>query len=167
MGIFGHSDNNLLVAPSLDSLQEKQRTCKKYVEEHNLRFSTNINPIKCKTECIAFLFKERNLDPLVLCGDRLPGVGGGIHLGNHLSNKKEGMRHDIKVKQANYISKNIDINQEFIFSHPLTKVTINLIFNFHFNGSPLWNLFSREAVMLENSWHTLFKVMVQWKFVVI
>ena len=159
MGIFGYSDDNLLVAPSLDSLQEMLRTCEKYAEEHNLKFSTNINPVKCKTKCIAFLFKERELDPLVLCGDPLPWVGGGVHLGNHLSNKTEGMRHDIKVKRANFISKNIDLNQEFSFSHPLTKVKMNLIFNFHFTGSPLWDLFSREAVMLENSWNTSVKVM--------
>ena len=95
----------------------------------------------------------------MLCGDPLPWVGGGVHLGNHLSNKTEGMRHDIKVKRANYISKNIDLNQEFSFSHPLTKVKMNLIFNFHFTGSPLWDLFSRKAVMLENSWNASVKIM--------
>ena len=34
-----------------------------------------------------------------------------------------------------------------------------MIFNFHFTGSPLWDLFSREAVMLENSWHTSARIM--------
>ena len=66
MGIFGYSDDNLLVAPSLDSLQEILKTCELFAEEHNLKFSTNINPIKCKTKCVAFLFKEKELDPLVL-----------------------------------------------------------------------------------------------------
>ena len=36
---------------------------------------------------------------------------------------------------------------------------MNLIYNFHFTGSPLWDLFSREATMLENSWNTAVKVM--------
>ena len=36
---------------------------------------------------------------------------------------------------------------------------MNLIFNFHFTGSPLWDLFSKEAVMLENSWNMAVKVM--------
>ena len=61
------------------------------------------------------------------------------------------MRQDVKVKRTNFINKNIELNQEFSFSHPLTKVKMNLIFNFHFTGSPLWDLFSREAIMLENS----------------
>ena len=69
------------------------------------------------------------------------------------------MRQDVKVKRANFINKNIELNQEFSFSHPLTKVKMNLIFNFHFTGSPLWDLFSREAIMLENSWNTAVRVM--------
>ena len=36
---------------------------------------------------------------------------------------------------------------------------MNLIFNFHFTGSPLWDLFSKEAVMIENSWNTAVRVM--------
>ena len=159
MGIFGYSDDNFLVAPSLDSLQEMLETCQNYAMEHGLKFSTNVNPIKCKTKCIAFLFKDRILEPAVLCGDPLPWVQGGVHLGNHIKNTSDGMGQDIRVKRANFISKNIELNQEFDFSHPLTKVKLNLIYNFHFTGSPLWDLFSREAVMMENSWNTAVRVM--------
>ena len=113
MGIFGYSDDNLLVAPSLDSLQEMLKTCELFAAEHNLQFSTNIDPAKCKTKCIAFLFKERNLGELDLCGDPLRWVGGGLHLGNHLNNRVEGMRQDVKVKRATFINKNIELNQEF------------------------------------------------------
>ena len=70
-----------------------------------------------------------------------------------------GMVQDLRVKRANFISKNIDLNQEFSFCHPATKVKLNQIYNFHFTGSPLWDLFSKEAKMLENSWITSFKVM--------
>ena len=140
MGIFGYSDDNFLVAPSLDSLQEMLETCQNYAMEHGLKFSTNVNPIKCKTKCIAFLFKDKILEPAVLCGDPLPWVQGGVHLGNHIKNTSDGMGQDIRVKRANFISKNIELNQEFDFSHPLTKVKLNLIYNFHFTGSPLWDL---------------------------
>ena len=78
---------------------------------------------------------------------------------NHFNNQTDGMRQDVKVKRANFINKNIELNQEFSFSHPLTKVKMNLIFNFQFNGSPVWDLFSKEAIMLENSWNTAVKVM--------
>ena len=159
MGIFGYSDDNFLVAPSLDSLQEMLETCQNYAMEHGLKFSTNVNPTKCKTKCIAFLFRDKILEPAVLCGDPLPWVQGGVHLGNHIKNTSDGMGQDIRVKRANFISKNIELNQEFDFSHPLTKVKLNLIYNFHFTGSPLWDLFSREAVMIENSWNTAVRVM--------
>ena len=159
MGIFGYSDDNLLIAPSLDSLQEMVKVCEEYASEHNLKFSIDANPVKCKTKCIAFLNKEKNLGAVELGGVPLPWVDGGLHLGNHLSNKVNGMVQDLKVKRANFISKNIDLNQEFSFCHPATKVKLNQIYNFHFTGSPLWDLFSKEAKMLENSWNTSVKVM--------
>ena len=52
--------DNLLVAPSKDSLQEMIKTCEEYASEHNLKFSTNIDPKKCKTKFMAFLFKQRD-----------------------------------------------------------------------------------------------------------
>ena len=159
MGIFGYSDDNLLLAPSLDSLQEMLNICQKYASDHNLKFSTNVNPRKCKTKCIAFLFKERPVEPVQLCGDPLPWVQGGVHLGNHVSNTSKGMVQDIRIKRATFINKNIDLNQEFDFTHPLTKIKMNLIYNFHFTGSPLWDLFTKEAIMLENTWNTAVRLM--------
>ena len=69
------------------------------------------------------------------------------------------MRRDIKVKRAKFINKNIDLNQEFNFCHPSTKVKMNLIYNFDFTGSPVWDLFSADAIMLENSWNTSVRIM--------
>jgi hypothetical protein len=69
------------------------------------------------------------------------------------------MSHDIKVKRACFINKNIELNQEFGFCHPSAKVRINRIYNLHFTGSVLWDLFSKEAIMLENSWNTSVRVM--------
>ena len=53
-GIFGYSDDNMLLAPTVHALQEMLKICEKYANEHNLRFSTDPNPVKCKTKCIAF-----------------------------------------------------------------------------------------------------------------
>ena len=159
MGIFGYSDDNLLVAPSLDSLQEMILTCEQYASEHNLKFSTNPIPSKCKTKCMAFQNKEKEHGDVKLGGVPLPWVEGGLHLGNHIKNSCKGMTQDIKVKRANFIDKNITLNQEFHFSHPSTKVKINQIYNLHFTGSVMWDLFSKEAVMLENSWNTSVRVM--------
>ena len=106
-----------------------------------------------------YQFKPRDPGVIELCGDPLPWVPGGIHLGNNISTKMEGMRQDIKIKRAAFIQKNIDLNQEFQVCHPSTKVKMNRIYNFHFTGSPLWDLFSREAIMLENSWNTAVRIM--------
>ena len=159
MGIFGYSDDNLLIAPSLDSLQEMVKTCEEYASEHNLKFSTHVDPVKCKTKCIAFLRKEKDLGDVELGGVHLPWLDGGLHLGNTLNNGSVGMGKDIIVKRASFINKNIELNQEFAFCHPATKVKLNYVYNFHFTSSHIWDLFLKEATMLENSWNTSVKIM--------
>ena len=60
-----------------------------------------------------------------------------------------GLKQDIREKGAQFIQKNNEITQEFSFAHPIPKTKLNCIYNSHFNGSPMWDLFSREARMLE------------------
>ena len=57
-GIFGYSDDNLLLAPSVFALQEMLRICERFAEEHNLSFSTDTDPDKCKTKCAASVRKQ-------------------------------------------------------------------------------------------------------------
>ena len=59
------------------------------------------------------------------------------------------------------MSKSCEIQQEFYFCHPKNKFDINKIYNSHFTGSPLWDLFSRESEMIENSWNVSFRHMYQ------
>ena len=47
-GIFGYSDDNLLLAPSIYALQQMLRICENFAEEHNMKFSTDDDPSKCK-----------------------------------------------------------------------------------------------------------------------
>ena len=95
--LMGYSDDidNWLLAPSRDALQEIPVTCEEYAEEHKLIFSTDPNPTKCKTKCIAFLKTEREMAPLKLCGDPLPWIENAKHLGIFFQNKIKGMRQDI------------------------------------------------------------------------
>ena len=74
LGILGYADDNFLLSPSYEGLQEMLKTCEDYASEHNLAFSTNPVPDKSKTKCMAFLFKERKLEDLILCGNPLPWV---------------------------------------------------------------------------------------------
>ena len=53
------SDDNFLVAPSLHALQEMLNTCEEFAQEHNLKFSTDPDPKKCKTKCLSFLKKDQ------------------------------------------------------------------------------------------------------------
>jgi hypothetical protein len=158
-GVLGYSDDNFLLAPSIHALQQMVTLCENYAKEHDLIFSTDPDPKKCKTKCLAFLKKRRDLPKIQLCGDSLPWVTSGKHLGNHLDDKVNGMKQHILIKRANYISKNNDLTQEFHFCHHQTKFNLNLIYNTNFCGSPLWDLFCRESKMLENSWNTSFRIM--------
>ena len=105
-GIFGYSDDNWLLAPSLNALQDMLITCQEYAESHNLKFSTDSNPDKCKTKLIAFLKKQRELPSLRLCGAELPWVDKVKHLGNTISNTLDGNQLDIRVKNAKFVDKN-------------------------------------------------------------
>ena len=50
--------------------------------------------------------------------------------------------------------------QEFYYAHPKTKLLLNNIYNTHFTGSVIWNLFSREAKMIENTWNVSIRKMM-------
>ena len=148
-----------LLAPSEDALQEMLFICEVYAKEHNLQFSTDKDPKKCKTKCLAFLRKPRPIKTLFLCGNPLPWVNGGLHLGHNLSVKYDGMKTDMKMKRGQFVSKSCELQQEFGFAHPDTIFQANVIYNSHFTGNPLWDLFCREAVMIENSWNVSFRHM--------
>ena len=159
LGILGYADDNLLLAPSRQALQEMLLTCELYAKEHNLQFSTNENPTKSKTKCLAFLKTERIIQEMRLNGRSLPWVKSGIHLGNTVENDINGMKQDTRVKRAGYIQKNNELNQEFRFAHPRTKFHLNAVYNSHFSGSSLWNLFGKDVKMMENSWNLSFRIM--------
>ena len=72
-----------LLAPSINALQDMLTTCEEYAASHNLQFSTDPNPVKCKTN--GFLRKPRQLNGLLLCGNPLPWVNQIKHLGSSLT----------------------------------------------------------------------------------
>ena len=163
-GIFGYSDDNMLLAPTEFALQKMLEICEKFAEKHNLKFSTDVDPKKCKTKCIAFMKKTRELSEMKLCGNNLPWVNQFKHLGNNIVNQNNFISKDIIIKRAAYVTKNIELNQEFYFSHPKTKLKINQIYNSHYTGSPLWNLFGAEAQKFESSYNKSIKIMFDLPF---
>ena len=160
LGLLGYSDDNICLAPSLNALQDMLRTCQEFAAEHNLKFSTDINPSKCKTKTLAFLKHQRPLPNLKLCGNLLPWTDKCQHLGTTITTKIDGCEEDMKVKNARYIGRNVELNQEFSFAHPSTKLKINDIYNSHFTSSPLWNLFGSGALKIESSFNKSVKMML-------
>ena len=69
------------------------------------------------------------------------------------------MKQDLREKRAQFVQRNNEICQEFSFAHPCTKTQLNAIYNCHFTGSPLWDLFSRESEMLESTWNIAIRKM--------
>ena len=161
LGILGYADDNLLLAPSKEALQEMLNTCDSFAKDHNLQFSTDPKPQKSKTKCLIFSTKQINEYPekLTLGENKLPWVENGKHLGNIFENILNGRKKDNLVKRARYIQKNNEIQQEFYFCHPDVQFKINRIYNSHFTGSSLWDLFSKEATMVENTWNVSFRLM--------
>ena len=66
---------------------------------------------------------------------------------------------DMKVKSAKYVDKSNTICQEFYFTHPFTKVTMNEIYNGHFTGSQLWKIDSPEYVKVLSTFNKSVKIM--------
>ena len=52
-GIIDYADAIFLLSPSLDVFQDMIATCENYASAHNLSFSTDVNPNRCKTKCLA------------------------------------------------------------------------------------------------------------------
>ena len=154
-GLFGYSDDNLLLAPSVYALQKMLRICEKFANDHNLKFSTDRDPEKCKTKCTSFLRKSSlgTNDDIWLCGNRLPWVEQFKHLGNTITSKFPYTEQDILVKRAQFISKSLELNQEFAFASCRTKFEINGIYNSHFYGSPLWDLGGNSATSYESTYN--------------
>ena len=152
-GILGYADDLILLAPSRDALQEMISSCEKHMTDMNISFSTHGNPKKCKTKCMAILNDDRDVNNITLGGKKLPWVRSAKHLGCTITDTSGELAKDIMEKRAVFINRANELNQEFFFAHPLTKVKINNVFNSYFYGSSQWNLFGKEAERLEKTWN--------------
>ena len=145
-GIIGYSDDIVLLAPTIDALRDMLNVCEEYAVEHNLQFSTHLDPQKSKTKCMAFTSrKKEDLKKVTLCDNDLPWVDSIKHLGSVITNSGNIITDDILQKRAIYINRNNELCQEFYFAHPKSKVQINNIYNTSFYGCVLWNLFGTES----------------------
>ena len=161
VGIIVYADDIALLSPSIDGLQNMIETCSRYAAKHNLRFSTNENPNKSKTKCVAFQQKKKDLPNLKLNNKDLPWVSTVRHLGTTVTNVDDcSMNQDLAEKRAAYIARNNELNQEYYYAHPETKVWLNSVFNTSFYGAPLWDMFSKTFQRLEKTWNVSVRIML-------
>ena len=79
--MLGYADDIMLISPSLEGLQDMINECANYMRRNNLTFSTNPDPKKCKTKCLAYTYDRREFKPLKMNGNDLPWVCSAKHLG--------------------------------------------------------------------------------------
>ena len=159
-GVFGYSDDDLLLAPTHSALAAMIKIAEIYFSKHGLRFSTDPDPKKSKTKCIAWMQNRRPLSQHILCGRQLPWVDKIVHLGMTITNESNILETDMRMKKARYVARNVELNQEFYFSAPETKLKINNIYNSSWFGSTLYKLFGRESERLESSYNKSVKLML-------
>ena len=159
-GVYGYSDDDILLAPTHSALTEMIKLAEIYFSKHGLKFSTDPDPKKSKTKCIAWLQTQRPLPMIELCGSQLPWVDKIVHLGMTLTNKSDIIESDMNIRKACYVSRNIELNQEFHFTTSETKIKINELYNSSWFGSVMYKLYGAEAVRLESSYNRSMKIML-------
>ena len=105
------------------------------------------------------------LPDLMLGENTLPWVETIPHLGITISNDIRGiLDKDMEIKKAQYITKNIELNQELFFATYNTKIYINKVYNLSFFGCILWNLFGQGMVKIESCYNRSMKIMMNLPF---
>ena len=102
-GVYGYSDDDILLAPTHSALTEMIKLAEIYFSKHGLKFSTDPDPKKSKTKCIAWLQTQRPLPMIELCESRLPWVDKIVHLGMTVTNKSDIIESDMNIKKACYV----------------------------------------------------------------
>ena len=159
-GILGFSDDELLLSPTVSGLQEMIKLTETYCQSHGLKFSTDPDPRRSKTKCISWLHRPRQLPMMRLCNNSLPWVNKILHLGNTITNEVQVMKKDTQIKNARYVAKNIEINQEFHFAAYKTRLEVNAIYNSSWYGSVIWDLFCPAVTRIESSYNRSVKIMM-------
>ena len=142
--------------------QQLVNICAGHAAENDLLFSTDPDPLKSKTVCMAFScdnkpFNKEQLGKIWLNKDPLPWKVSAKHIGCTL-NEDGTMDQDIRTKRAIFIDNCMNLNNEFSFMRPENQVTLLRLYNAHFTGSAAWSFTSVLFQQLVNSWNVNLKV---------
>ena len=159
MGAMGYADDLALLAPSRTAMQMMLTACEEFGRKNNLVFSTDTDPAKSKTKCIFMVGKKKMKKPapLILYGRELPWVRTANHLGNELC--EDGtLDTDAKKKRASFISKSLEVREQFSFAHPVEVLTAVQLYCSDHYGSMIWDLGGNMAKQYFNAWSTCVKL---------
>ena len=142
MGVAAYADDLVLIAPTRHAMQLMLSLCEGYAEEHNIKFSTDMNPKKSKSKCIYMVGNSRNLVkpvPLRLCDKDLPWVESATHLGHEL-HERGTMEHDAKVARARYINQTVEVRESFAFASPLEVIRALEVYTTSYYGAMTYDM---------------------------
>ena len=155
MGALLYVDDLALLAPTRAMLARMLSVVEEYGRTHNLKFSTDENPSLSKSKCIFFAAKPGSRQspppPLKLYGRDLPWVDSALHLG-HTLNKSLSMEQDTKIRRARFISRSVEVREQFAFAHPGQVLRAVQIYCSDAYGSPLWRLDSPAVTSYFKAW---------------
>ena len=159
MGAMGYADDLVLLAPTRTGMQMMLKACEEFGSSNNLLFSTDPDPSKSKTKCVFMSGKKKVAKPapLTLYGRDLPFVKSATHLGNELS-EDGSMDMDTKEKTAAFITRSLEIREQFSFAHPMEVLSAVKLYCCDHYGSMLWDLQGDLATKYFNSWKTCIKL---------
>ena len=132
------------------------QVCERSADQHNIKFSTDLDPAKSKSKAIFMVGKKTGLQkpvPLQLCGRELPWVDRADPLG-HILHESGTLQLDIRAKRAAFISASVDIRDTFSFAHPLEQLQAVQKYCTSMYGSNLWRLESDLAAQVHSAWVT-------------
>ena len=157
VGVVGYADDLLLLAPSRNAAQLMLRTCEVFTKENNIQFSTHQDPKLSKSKALYVVGPRGGAlprpEPLLLCGRPLPWVERAEHLG-HAIHQDGTMAQDCREKRAQLVDSSVKTRETFSFAHPAEQILAVAKYCSAAYGSSLWDLGSREALMLTNAWRT-------------
>ena len=159
LGGLALADDIILLSPSVQGLQNLVKICEEHAKETDLVFSTDPNPEKSKTMCIAFKCKNKEgLADVLLNGDPLPWKEKVNHLGYTLTSDCTS-GSDVLEKRASFITNVYNLNQEFSFANAETRLKMCRLYNTAFFGSNCWKFSSDQVQKFSKTWNVNLRIM--------